>query len=114
VGVDADRGLDPDEVQRRLSEFGRNEIATEPPPTLWELAKAQLANPMNIMLLIVSIASFAIGQVATGALQRLLDTVQLTGAQWVLVIALSLVAPAFTAIDKAIQLHRLNTSPHDA
>jgi hypothetical protein len=47
-------------------------------------------------------------------LQRLLDTVQLTGAQWALVLALSLVAPAFTAIDKAIQLRRLNRSPHDA
>ena len=68
VGVDADRGLDPDEVQRRLAEFGRNEVATEPPPTLWEVAKGQLANPMNIMLLIVSIASFVIGQVATGAI----------------------------------------------
>ena len=59
-------GLDADEVQRRLAEFGRNEIATEPPPTLWAVAKGQLVNPMNIMLLIVSIASFAIGQVATG------------------------------------------------
>ena len=68
VGVDAERGLDPDEVQRRLAEFGRNEIATEPPPTLWEVAKGQLANPMNIMLLIVSIAAFAIGQVATGVI----------------------------------------------
>jgi Ca2+-transporting ATPase len=68
VGVDADRGLDPDEVQRRLAEFGRNEIATEPPPTLWEVAKGQLANPMNIMLLIVSFASLAIGQVATGVI----------------------------------------------
>ena len=68
VGVDAERGLDPDEVQRRLAEFGRNEIATEPPPTLWEVAKGQLANPMNIMLLIVSIASLAIGQVATGVI----------------------------------------------
>ncbi len=66
VGVDAEDGLDADEVQRRLAEFGRNEIATEPPPTLWAVAKGQLANPMNIMLLIVSIASFAIGQVATG------------------------------------------------
>ena len=66
MGVDAERGLDPDEVERRLSEFGRNEIATEPSPTLWEVAKGQLANPMNIMLLIVSIASFAIGQVPTG------------------------------------------------
>jgi len=47
-------------------------------------------------------------------LQRLLDTVQLTGAQWALVLALSLVAPAFTAIDKSIQLRRLNRSPHDA
>ena len=46
-------------------------------------------------------------------LQRLLDTVQLTGAQWALVLVLSLVAPAFTAIDKAIQLRRLNRSPHD-
>jgi Ca2+-transporting ATPase len=46
-------------------------------------------------------------------LQRLLDTVSLTGGQWALVLALSLVAPAFTAIDKAIQLRRLNRSPHD-
>src|SRR6188472_295787 len=68
VGVDAENGLDAGEVQRRLAEFGRNEIATEPPPTLWAVAKGQLTNPMNIMLLIVSIASFAIGQVATGAI----------------------------------------------
>jgi Ca2+-transporting ATPase len=38
--------------------------------------------------------------------QRLLDTVSLTGGQWVVVIALSLVAPAFVGIDKALQLHR--------
>ena len=68
VGVDAERGLDPDEVQRRLAEFGRNEIASEPPPTLWEVAKGQLMNPMNIMLLIVSVASLAIGQIATGVI----------------------------------------------
>ena len=68
VGVDAEHGLDADEVQRRLAEFGRNEIASEPPPTLWEVAKGQLVNPMNIMLLIVSVASFAIGQVPTGVI----------------------------------------------
>jgi P-type Ca2+ transporter type 2C len=68
VGVDAERGLSPDEVQKRLAQYGRNEIATEPPPTLWQVAKGQLSNPMNIMLLIVSIASLAIGQIATGAI----------------------------------------------
>ncbi len=67
LGSDADHGLAPDEVQRRIAQFGANVIATEPPPTLWQMAKGQLSNPMNIMLLIVSVASFAIGQVATGA-----------------------------------------------
>ena len=38
----------------------------EPPPSVWVVARGQLANPMNIMLLIVGVASFAIGQVATG------------------------------------------------
>ena len=39
-------------------------------------------------------------------LQRLLDTASLTGGQWVVVIALSLVAPALVGIDKAIQQRR--------
>ena len=37
-------------------------------------------------------------------------SVSLTGAQWVLVIALSLVAPAFNAVDKAIRQRRLSRS----
>ena len=39
-------------------------------------------------------------------LQRLLDTESLTGGYWLVVIALSLVAPALVGIDKAVQLHR--------
>jgi len=39
-------------------------------------------------------------------LQRLLDTVSLTGAQWLTVIGLSIVAPALVGADKAIQLAR--------
>jgi P-type Ca2+ transporter type 2C len=66
MGVDPDRGLDADEIQRRLAEYGPNELPTEPPPSVWVVGRAQLANPMNIMLLIVCGASFAIGQVATG------------------------------------------------
>ncbi len=47
-------------------------------------------------------------------LQRLLDTESLTGGQWVVVIALSLVAPAIVGIDKAIQLHRQNKANEQA
>ncbi len=72
--VDADTGLTAAEVERRLAQYGRNEVATEPPPTLWETAKGQIANPMNIMLLIVAVASLAIGQIATGLVVGLLVT----------------------------------------
>jgi Ca2+-transporting ATPase len=39
-------------------------------------------------------------------LQRLLDTTSLSGRQWVVVLALPLLAPAVVAVDKAIQLRR--------
>ena len=38
--------------------------------------------------------------------QRLLDTESLTGGQWVVVLGLSLIAPAVVAVDKSIQLSR--------
>ena len=44
--------------------------------------------------------------VELGMLQRLLDTVSLTGGQWSVVLALSLLAPAIVAIDKVLQLRR--------
>jgi P-type Ca2+ transporter type 2C len=65
LGVDPDQGLDGDQAARLLAEYGPNELPTEPPPSVWVVARAQLANPMNIMLLIVSGASFAIAQWAT-------------------------------------------------
>jgi len=39
-------------------------------------------------------------------LQRLLDTTSLSGREWIVVLALSLLAPAVVAVDKAIQLSR--------
>jgi Ca2+-transporting ATPase len=66
LGVDPGRGLDADEVTRRLATYGPNELPKEPPPSLWVVARGQLSNPMNIMLLIVGVASFAIGQIPTG------------------------------------------------
>jgi Ca2+-transporting ATPase len=38
--------------------------------------------------------------------QRLLDTTSLSGRQWIVVLALSLLAPAVVAADKLIQLSR--------
>jgi Ca2+-transporting ATPase len=66
LGVDPGQGLDAAAVEQRLSEYGLNELPTEPPPSVWVVARGQLSNPMNIMLLIVSVASFAIVQIPTG------------------------------------------------
>src|SRR3954451_10895138 len=65
LDVRPDRGLDADEVARRLTRYGPNELPTEPPPSRWAVARGQLVNPMNIMLLIVGGASLAIGEVPT-------------------------------------------------
>ena len=65
LGVDPDDGLDGGEAARRLGECGPNELPTEPPPSMWAVAWGQLVNPMNIMLLLVVAASFAIVQIAT-------------------------------------------------
>ena len=61
-------------MTQRLAEYGPNELPTEPPPSLWVVARGQLANPMNIMLLIVGAASIAIGQVPTGVVVLALVT----------------------------------------
>ncbi len=66
LSVDVDRGLDEAEAAKRLSTYGPNELPSEPPPSVWAVARGQLSNPMNIMLLITAVASFLIGQVATG------------------------------------------------
>ena len=74
LGVDPKQGLSADDVERRLTEYGPNEIPAEPPPSKWVVARGQLTNPMNIMLLIVGVASFIIGQVATGLVVTALVT----------------------------------------
>ena len=47
-------------------------------------------------------------------LQRLLDTTSLTGGQWLVVLGLSLIAPAVVAVDKAIQLSRQRAESRQA
>ena len=72
--VDIDHGLTADEAGRRLAAYGSNALPVEPPPSLWVVARAQLTNPMNVMLLIVAVVSIVIGQVATGIVVALLVT----------------------------------------
>src|SRR4051794_32699315 len=74
LSVDPEQGLSAEEVARRLAQYGPNQLHTEPPPSLWVVARGQMSNPMNIMLAIVAIASLAIGQVATGIFVALLVT----------------------------------------
>jgi len=66
VGSDAERGLSQAEAASRLSQYGPNQITGEQPPSVWQVALAQLRDPMNIMLVAVTIVSFAIGEVPTG------------------------------------------------
>jgi P-type Ca2+ transporter type 2C len=47
-------------------------------------------------------------------LERLLDTTSLTGAQWLVVIGLSLIAPAVVAVDKVVQLSRQRSASRRA
>jgi P-type Ca2+ transporter type 2C len=74
LGVDPAVGVDTDQFNARLAEYGPNELPTEAPPSLWVVARGQLSNPMNIMLLIVGVASFAIGQIPTGVVITALVT----------------------------------------
>jgi Ca2+-transporting ATPase len=69
---DPDTGLTAAEAEDRISRFGRNEIPREQPPSVWQVALAQLRDPMNIMLIAVTVVSFVIGEVSTAVVVALL------------------------------------------
>jgi Ca2+-transporting ATPase len=69
---DADRGLSADEAASRLAEHGPNQLRSEPPPSKLEIARDQVVDPMNLMLIGVSAVSIVIGQIPTGVLVGLL------------------------------------------
>ena len=74
AGVDPQSGLTSGEAQVRLERYGPNEVTSEPPPSPWVVARGQLSNPMNVMLLIVAVASLLIGQVPTALVVAALVT----------------------------------------
>ena len=64
MGSDAEAGLTAAEASARLAQHGPNEIAAEQPPSIWRVALDQLREPMNIMLVAVTVVSLVIGEVS--------------------------------------------------
>ena len=69
---DADNGLTSAEAAKRLSTYGPNQLTAEKPPSVLKIALAQLRDPMNLMLVAVTLVSFLIGEWSTGAIVALL------------------------------------------
>jgi Ca2+-transporting ATPase len=63
-----DSGLTATEVEARLSEYGPNSIPKEQPPSTWSIALKQVREPMNLMLIVVTVLSLIIGQTSTALL----------------------------------------------
>ncbi|MBV6757810.1 cation-translocating P-type ATPase [Rhodococcus opacus] len=62
---DRQSGLTAGEADERRRRHGPNEIASEPGPSAWAIALAQLKDLMNLMLVAVAIVSVVIGEVST-------------------------------------------------
>ena len=72
MGSNADAGLSTAEATSRRGTYGPNEITAEEPPSTWAIALGQFMNPMNLMLVAVTVVSFLIGEVSTGVIVALL------------------------------------------
>lgn len=66
LGSDAESGLSAGDAARRLESHGPNVIKGEPPPSKLDVMRHQLADPMNMMLVGVSVVSIVIGEHSTG------------------------------------------------
>lgn len=77
LASDPDRGLSQQEADRRLADIGPNELRSDPPPSAWKIGLAQLADPMNLMLLAVGVVSLVIAQQSTAILVALLVVLNL-------------------------------------
>jgi Ca2+-transporting ATPase len=71
-GTDAQTGLTAAQVQAQLAKFGPNTLKQEKPPSVWAVALEQVRDPMNIMLILVTVVSILIGEGATALLVGLL------------------------------------------
>ena len=72
LGSDPAFGLSTSEAESRLTRYGPNELTGEKAPSVVAVALDQLRNPMNLMLIAVTVVSFLIHQVSTGIIVALL------------------------------------------
>ena len=72
LGSASTSGLSGAEAASRLSRYGANEITAEMPPSMWSVALQQLREPMNIMLVAVTVVSLIIGELSTAVIVALL------------------------------------------
>jgi P-type Ca2+ transporter type 2C len=70
--TDVTSGLSAQEAAERLATHGPNQITAEKPPSAVAVALTQLRDPMNIMLVAVTVVSLLIGQVSTALLVAVL------------------------------------------
>ncbi|MGB4779419.1 cation-translocating P-type ATPase [Microbacterium sp.] len=73
--TDPARGLSASDADARLATHGANVLDTPSSPPWWRIAVRQLIDPMNVMLVIVTMASIVIDQVAVGILVGMLVAV---------------------------------------
>ena len=78
MGSDAVDGLSAGEASKRLAQHGPNEIAREQPPSVWWITVGQLRDPMNIMLIAVTVVSLLISQFSTALIVAFLILLNLT------------------------------------
>ena len=63
LGVSVDRGLDPQEVQRRRKQYGQNRLRTAERRSAWDILIEQFKSVIVALLGVAAIVSFAFGEV---------------------------------------------------
>jgi P-type Ca2+ transporter type 2C len=67
-----DDGLSAEEAATRLARYGPNELKREAKTSVWAVAFEQVRDPMNIMLIVVTVVSLVIAEWSTAVVVGLL------------------------------------------
>ena len=72
LGTSIDSGLSSNEAVARLAQYGPNELKREAKPSVWAILLEQIRDPMNIMLIAVTVVSLVITEWSTALVVGLL------------------------------------------